>query len=41
MVCLAVVFGWRESTLMSLEAADIFVGTQSTLAFSESFCKRF
>jgi hypothetical protein len=41
MVCLALVFGWRESTLMKLEAADIFVGEHSTLVFSESFCKRF
>lgn len=40
MVVFGVLFGWRESTLVSLERADVFL-SDTMLSFSESFCKRF
>ena len=40
MVVFGVLFGWRESTLVSLERKDVFL-TGTSITFSESFCKRF
>lgn len=41
MVTFGVLFGWRESTLISLERKDVFLAEGTSLYFSESFCKRF